>query len=294
MKTVSGFVAGALCAVLLAACGGPTDPTKGARVVNVVAAEDVWADVAAQIGGAHAHVSSLINDPNADPHLFSADALSAGRVARANLAIVNGLGYDDFADKLLAAAPSDRRRVLTIAAVLGASGNPHLWYDAPALPRVARAIAGALAAADPRDAWLFRASAARFVRSLRPLDAAVGAIRARHRGAPVAYTERVAGYLLAAAGLRVLTPAGYAQAIEDGSEPSPGDAQRMTDLIGKRRVKALVYNAQAATSTTQRLRALATRAGVPVVAVTETLPRGERFQAWQTRQARALLKALRG
>jgi zinc/manganese transport system substrate-binding protein len=292
MKTVSGFVMVAVCAVLLAACGGPADPTKGARIVNVVAAEDVWANVAAQIGGRHARVTSLINDPAADPHLFSADALAAGRVSRANLAVVNGLGYDDFANKLLDAAPSSKRRVLTIADVLRASGNPHLWYDAPRLPAVARAIAGALAAQDPRDTALFRAGATRFVRSLRPLDAAIASIRARHRAAPVAYTERVAGYLLDAAGLRVLTPAGYAQAIEDGSEPSPGDAKRMDDLIGARRVRALVYNAQATSTATRGLRALAVRSGVPVVAVTETLPRGERFQAWQARQARALLEAL--
>lgn len=294
MKTVSGFGSLVLCALLLAACGGPSDPTKGARVVNVVAAEDVWADVAAQIGGRHARVTSLISGSNTDPHLFSADARAAGRVSQANLAIINGLGYDDGARKLLDAAPTDRRRVLTIADVLGASGNPHLWYDAPALPKVARAIAAALAAEDPRDAALFRAEAARFERSLRPLDAAIAAIRARHRGAPVAYTERVAGYLLAAAGLHVLTPLGFAQAIEDGSEPSPDDAQRMDDLIGGRRVRALVYNEQTTTTATHRLRALAARSGVPVVDVTETLPRGERFQAWQTRQARALLEALGG
>lgn len=294
MKTVSGLGSLVLCALLLAACGGPPDPTKGARVVNVVAAEDVWANVASQIGGSHAHVTSLISDPNADPHLFSADARAAGRVSQANLAIVNGLGYDDAARKLLDAAPSDRRRVLTIAKVLGTSGNPHLWYDAPALPRVARAIAAALAAEDPRDATLFHEGAARFVRSLRPLDAAIAAIRARHRGTPVVYTERVAGHLLAAAGLRVLTPPGFAQAIEDGSEPSPQDAQRMDDLVGKWRVGALVFNPQATATATQRLRALAARSGVPIVTVTETLPRGERFQAWQTRQARALLRALDG
>jgi zinc/manganese transport system substrate-binding protein len=292
MKTVSGF--GLACALLLAACGGPPDPTKGARVVNVVAAEDVWADVAAQVGGAHAHVRSLISDPNADPHLFSADARAAGRVSQANLAIVNGLGYDDFARKLLDAAPSDKRRVLTVADVVGASGNPHLWYDAPALPQVGRAIARALAAQDPRDAAVFRTGAARFARSLQPLRSAIAAIRLRHRRAPVAYTERVAGYLLAAAGLRVLTPPGFAEAIEDGSEPSPDDVRRMNDLIGKRRVRALVYNEQAATAATQRLRALAKRSGVPVVTVTETLPRGEHLAGWQARQARALLEALGG
>jgi zinc/manganese transport system substrate-binding protein len=110
----------------------------------------------------------------------------------------------------------------------------------------------------------------------------------------VAYTERVAGYLLAAAGLRVLTPSGYARAVEQGSEPGPGDAQRMENLLSRRRVRVLIYNAQATSAATVRLRALAQRAGVPVVPVTETLPRGETYQGWQTRQARALLEALGG
>jgi zinc/manganese transport system substrate-binding protein len=295
MKTVSGFAGAAACALALAACGGPPDPTKGARVVHVVAAENSWGDIAAQVGGRHVKVTSLISDPNSDPHLFSADPRAAARLSQANLAIVNGLGYDDFARKLLDAAPSSRRGVLTIADIVRAPGhdaNPHLWYDAPALPAVARAIAGALAAQDPHDRALFRAGAARFVRSLQPLRDAIAAIRARHRGAPVAYTERLAGYLLDAAGLTVRTPSGYARAIEQGSEPGPGDVQRMDDLLSGRRVRALLYNAQATSLATQRLRALAVRSGVPVVPVTETLPRGESFQSWQSRQAAALLKAL--
>ena len=295
MKTVSGLVGAAACALALAACGGPPDPTKGARIVHVAAAENVWGDIAAQIGGPHAKVTSIISDPNADPHLFSADPRAAARLSQANLAIVNGLGYDDFARKLLDAAPSSRRRVLTIADVVRAPGrdpNPHLWYDARALPAVARAIAGALAAQDPRDRALFRAGAARFVASLRPLRDAIAAIRARHRGEPVVYTERVAGYLVEAAGLTVRTPSGYARAIEQGSEPGPGDVQRMDDLLSGRKVRALIYNSQATSLATQRLRALAARSGVAVVPVTETLPRGESFQSWQARQAGALLKAL--
>lgn len=296
MKTVSGLVA-ALSALLLAACGGPSDPTKGARVVQVVAAESAWGDVAAQIGGRHARVSSIVSDPNVDPHLYSADPRAAARLTRANLAIVNGLGYDEFARKLLAAAPTERRKVLTIADVLrppGPAPNPHLWYDAPRLPAAARAIAQELATLDPRDTALFRAGAARFARSLRPLNETIAAIRARHRGAPVAYTERLPGYLLAAAGLTVRTPQGFARALEQGSEPSPADAQRMYDLFGSRAVRALLYNAQTTSTATRRLLSLAARYGVPVVAVTETLPRGETFQAWQTRQARALLEALDG
>jgi zinc/manganese transport system substrate-binding protein len=298
-KTVSVYVFAVAVAGILAGCGaGPSDPTKGSRVVRVVAAENVWGDVVAQIGGRHASVSSIISDPRADPHLYASNPRDAARLAQANLVVVNGLGYDDFARKLLAAASSSKRRVLTIADVVRPSGgdrNPHLWYDSPRLPAVARAIADALAAQDPRDAGYFRSNAARFVRSLGPLDATLATIRRRHPRAPVAYTERVPGYLLEAAGLTVKSPPAFASAIESGSEPGPGDTQRMDDLVSGHRVDALLYNSQAVTPVTKRLRALAVRSGVPVVAVTETLPRDEpSFQSWQRHQAQALLKALGG
>jgi zinc/manganese transport system substrate-binding protein len=301
MKTVSGFSLAAIVlgAVALTGCaGGPQDPTKGARVVRVVAAENAWGDVAAQIGGRHASVTSLLSDPGADPHLYNSTPRDALRLARANLAIVNGLGYDDFARKLLDVTGSRRRHVLTVADIAGANGrdaNPHLWYDAPRLPEVGRSIADDLAAQDPHDARFFRANAARFVASLQPLLSTLAQIEERHAGAPVAATERVAGPLIAAAGLTDRTPAGFSRAVEDGSEPSPRDTQRMADLISRHGIAALLYNAQAVTPVTQRLRQAALRAGVPVVAVSETMPRSQRtLQGWQRGQARALLKALGG
>src|SRR5438094_142975 len=146
MKTVSGSVL-ALAAALLTACGSsPADPTSGKRVVHVIAAENMWGNIAAQIGGTHAGVASIITDPDADPHLYASNPRDAARLAQANLVIVNGLGYDDFAGKLLAAAPSSKRHVLSIARVLAPSGhdpNPHLWYDVPHLPTAAHAIADA-------------------------------------------------------------------------------------------------------------------------------------------------------
>lgn len=297
MKTVSGFVLAGVAATLLAGCGAqPADPTKGARVVHVVAAENVWGDVIAQVGGRHASVTSVLSDPSADPHLFTANPRDAARLAKANLVVVNGLGYDDFARKLLSASSSARRRVLTVADVIDPPGkdpNPHLWYDVPRLPDIARAFADALAAQDPRDARYFRDNAARFIESLQPLLRAVAAIEGRHPGAPVAYTERVPGYLLDAAGLTNRTPAGFARAVESGSEPGPGDTQRMNDLVSGNEIDALLYNSQAVTPVTKRLRSLASRSGVPVVAMSETLPRGEAsFQGWQLHQAQALFTAL--
>jgi zinc/manganese transport system substrate-binding protein len=263
--------------------------------LDVVAGENVYGDIAAQIGGPRVSVTSVLSDPNADPHLFEPGTAIGLDVARAAVVIQNGLGYDTFMNRLEAAAPKSRRVQLTVANVLGISGadaNPHLWYDVPALPRIAAAIEQALVQADPKGSAAYRAGLARFDRSLAPLRSVVAAIRARHAGAPVAYTEPVPGYLVAAASLRNLAPAGFTRAIEDGTEPAPAAVAQMLALVHDHRVRVLLYNSQAVSPITVRIRAAARTAGVPVVAVTETLPPRQTFQSWQVGQARALQVAL--
>jgi zinc/manganese transport system substrate-binding protein len=193
------------------------------------------------------------------------------------------------------AAPSKTRDVVTIADVLGVHGkdaNPHLWYDVPQLDRIAGAIAAALERADPRHASAYRGRLSRFERSLGPLRRQVASIRTRYHGAPVAYTEPVPGYLVAAAGLRNLAPDSFTRPIEEGTEPSPSAIAAMSDLVARHRIRALLYNAQAVSPITARLRADARSNGIPVVPVNETLPSGLGFQQWQTDQARALAAAL--
>jgi zinc/manganese transport system substrate-binding protein len=296
-KTLAGYLA--LAAVLaagvvaLAATGTSGRPSGGP--VPVVAAENAYGSIAAQIGGRHVAVTSILRDPAADPHLFTADTQTGLDVARAALVIENGAGYDTFMGKLEDAAPSGGRVVVTVADVLGVHGtdaNPHLWYDVPRLGRVAAAIAAGLERADPRHRADYRAGLGRFERRLAPLEREVASIRARDGGAPVAYTEPVAGYLLAAAGLRSLTPPAFSRAIEDGSEPTAAAVADMTGLLTGHRVRALLVNTQAVSPITSRIRSAAAAAGIPVVGVTETLPAGETFQAWQLRQARSLARAL--
>jgi zinc/manganese transport system substrate-binding protein len=287
----------AAAGMAVSGCGSVRPPaTPG--VVRVVAGENSWGNVAAQIGGRHAAVTSIISSPNTDPHLYEADVANAVAVAEAGLVIENGAGYDAFLSQLLGATSHRGRIVVSVQGVLGANGpgvNPHLWYDLPRVPRVAAAIEAALARLDPRDASAFAANLARFDRSLLPLDAVITQIRRRYPGAPVAYTERVPGYLLAAAGLRVLTPAGFAAAIEDGVDPGPADTAAMGELMAGRKVRVLLYNAQAVSPATQHVRGLARQEGIPVVAVYETMPPAYRsYQAWQLAQASALLRALGG
>jgi zinc/manganese transport system substrate-binding protein len=276
----------------LGACGGSAGSSDG---LAVVAAENVYGDIVSQIGGSYVSVASVLSDPNADPHLFEPGTSNGLAVAKARLVVQNGAGYDTFMSKLESAAPSSKRIVVTIADVLGVHGrdaNPHLWYDVPSLGRIAGAIASGLERADPGHAGAYRAGLTRFRDSLAPLRREVSRIRARFSGAPVAYTEPVPGYLLAAAGLRNLAPEAFARAIEDGSEPAPQALKAMYDLISQRRIHVLLYNSQAVSPITKRLRDLARSDGIPVVPVTETLPADRTFQQWQLAQARALESAL--
>jgi zinc/manganese transport system substrate-binding protein len=278
--------------LLLSACGSST--RAGGRL-DVVAAENVYGNIASQIGGPHVSITSLLTSPTADPHLFEPSTSSGLAVADAKVVLQNGLGYDAFMTRLESAAPSKDRVVVTMADVLGVHGtdaNPHLWYDGPKLDRIAVAIAAAFARADPRHAPAYRRGLKRFERSLAPLRREVATIRARFHGAPVAVTEPVPGYLVSAAGLRNLAPDSFTRPLEEGTEPSASAVATMSQLVAQHRIRVLVCNAQAVSPLTTRLRAAAQNAGIPVVPVTETLPPHLTFQQWQLDQARALAAAL--
>jgi zinc/manganese transport system substrate-binding protein len=278
--------------LLLSACGSST---RTGGKLDVVAAENTYGDIAAQIGGSHVRVTSLLTSPSADPHLFELGTLSGLAVSDAKVVLQNGLGYDAFMTRLENSGPSKSRSVVTMADVLGVHGkdaNPHLWYDVPRLDRVAGSITGALEHADPKHASAYRARLSRFERSLGPLRREVGKIRARYHGAPVAYTERVPGYLVAAAGLRNLAPDSFTRLIEEGTEPPPSAVAAMHSLVSQHKIRVLLYNSQTVSPITARLRDAAQSAGIPVVPVTETLPPHLTFQQWQLEQARALAAGL--
>ena len=261
----------------------------------MVAAENFWGDIAGQLGGSAVSVTSLITNPNADPHLFETDATDAAKLAQARVVIENGAGYDGWMSSLLG-ADSGHPTVVNAAHVLhiaGSDPNPHLWYDIPEVPKVAAAISAALTKADPKDAATFRRNLERFDTSLDPLTTELAAIRSKFAHAPIAYTERVPGYALAAADLTVKTPPGFAGAIEDGEDPGPADTLAMEQLLTKHQVDVLLYNVQTVTPVTTQVRALAEKDGVAVVGVSETMPASDRsYQQWQLSQLTALFDAL--
>ncbi len=289
-------IAVVLTVAALAGCGGAGVGSAGSGKLDVVAAEDFWGSIAAQLGGNRVAVTSIVSNPAADPHDYEPTAEDARTMAGAQLAIVNGIGYDAWASKLLAADPGAGRTVLTVGDVLGLKegDNPHQWYSPPSVQRVIDRIVADYEQADPADASYFEARRRHFesvdLASYRHL---ISAIRSRYAGTPVGASESIFAALAPSLGLRLLTPAGFLDAVSEGTDPTPADRVTAESQIADGRIAVWVYNSQNATPDVQRLNDAARAAGVPIATVTETLtPEGSSFEAWQARELRGLIAAL--
>lgn len=262
--------------------------------LKLVAAENFWGNIASQIGGERIEVTSIVSDPTTDPHLFETGARDIVAITNADIVVLNGRGYDDFIKNALATSPKANRVVIVAADTLKPNGdNPHIWYDVPGVAVVASRIEQELSKKDPAGSAVYKANLAAFVDSMQPLLDRLSAIKARYPDAPVAYTERVPGYLIERAGFVVKSPDSFATAIEEGNEPSPSDQASLLALIEQKQIRILFYNAQAESPVTQAIRQAAVANTIPVVAITETMPPGYiNYQAWQLAQLDAVWQAL--
>jgi zinc/manganese transport system substrate-binding protein len=285
-------------AVVAAGCTGSTGASTSSKpgVINAIGTENEYADVLSQIGGAYVHVSSILDNPNTDPHTFEASPSVAEEVSGAELIVQNGAGYDTFMDSIEAASPDPRRKVLVVQQLLGLPGstpNPHLWYDPKTMPVAAKAMAAALSALDPAHAAYFAANLASFDASLKPWSAAIAAFRAKYAGTPVAVTEPVADYMLQAMGMDIRTPWLFQADIMNGVDPSPQDISLEEGFFSRHQVKVFCYNQQVVDPLTTSIRLMALADGVPVVGVYETMPTpGYDYQSWMMAELNAVVKAL--
>ncbi|MEM5401544.1 metal ABC transporter solute-binding protein [Paraburkholderia unamae] len=269
----------------------------GSDTIPVVAAENFYGDVVKQIGGNYVDVTSILSNPDQDPHLFEASPKTARALQNARVVVYNGADYDPWMTKLLGATGAGKngtsRTTIVAADLVGkkAGDNPHLWYDPKTMPAVARAVSAALGAADPAHKSVYDANLATFLASLQPVDAKVAALRARYQGQPVTATEPVFGYMSDAIGLDMRNLRFQLAAMND-TEASASDIAAFERDLRERRVRVLIYNSQATEALTRRMLALAKQSKVPSVSVTETQPAGVNFQQWMLAQLDSLDKAL--
>lgn len=284
-------------AIGLAGCGSPEpNEESSSGKLRVVAAENFWGSVAAQLGGAKVDVQSIIVNPDTDPHSYEPTAEDARTMAGARMAIVNGIGYDEWASHLSAANPSSERAVLDVGSLLGLrqGDNPHQWYSPAHLHAVIDRIVVDYDRLRPVDAGYFAQRKKVFETvGLARYNELIRQIKARYTGVPVGYSESIFQPLGEALGLKLLTPYGFAKAIAEGTEVSAQDKQTVDRQVSSRQVKVWVFNSQNVTPDVQRVNELARAARIPIATLTETLsPASATFERWQVVQLERLRSAL--
>lgn len=283
---------------LLSACGGSSTATPGgsssSTAISVVAAENFYGDITRQLGGSHVSVTSILSDPNVDPHLYESNVQTAETVSKAQLVIENGLGYDTWMDQLLAASPKSGRIVLVAGNIANhkLTDNPHVWYGFDNVTTIAQAITGALKKLDSNDASTFDSNLAAFNQSLMPLEQKISAINSKYAGTPVALTETIYLYQSTPEGLDVLTPFEFEKAIAEGNDPPANTVTTTNDQITRKQVKVLIYNVQTVTPITTNLQNEARSLNIPIVPVSETMPPAKTYQTWMMDQLDTLEQAL--
>jgi zinc/manganese transport system substrate-binding protein len=284
-------IAAALSLIFAVAQAFPASAAGG--LIAVVAAENFYGDIARQIGGDRIAVVSIMSNPDQDPHLFEVTPGIVRQVTTARVVILNGANYDSWMEKLLAAAPRRERSVIDAAQLIGykAGGNPHLWYAPGTMPTVATAIAAALAEADRDHAEEYAARLKATLSSLATIARRVEELKVKHAGTAVTATEPVFGPMADALALTMKNQR-FQLAVMNDTEPSARDVAAFESDLNNRRVKVLIYNSQASGKLTDRLRNIASKAKIPIVGVTETMPASISYQKWLLEELEMLDKAI--
>ena len=290
---------GAVTALAASACAttAPGSASGSGGKIFVVAAENFWGSIAAQLGGTKVVETSIISNPQTDPHSYEPTAADARTIAGARLFIQNGIGYDtSWAPGLVAANPSSSRTVLTVGNVLGlADGdNPHQWYSHASVYAVIDAITADYQKIDPAEASYFAQRKAVFEDStLAEYNKLETEIRDEYAGTPIGASESIVSPLATTLGLDMLTPYSFLKDISEGTDPTTADKALIDQQIRNKQIKVYVYNSQNSTPDIQAQVALARQQGIPVTTVTETLsPAGDSFQQWMVGELQGLQTAL--
>jgi zinc/manganese transport system substrate-binding protein len=284
-----------LLAAVLGGCASTAASAGSAGVINVVAAENFWGSIAAQLGGAKVHVISIVSDPNTDPHEYESSPADARELAGAEYVILNGAGYDDWADKLLSAQPESGRRVLTVATLLGKKDgdNPHFWYNPAYVFAVMSRITADYKAIDPGEASYFSSQYAFVQQAFAPYRERLAYVRQHFAGEQVAATESIFQYMAQYLHLDLVTPYPFMEAVAEGNDPPAQSEATFVNQIQAKAFRVLVYNVQTVTPLTTTMKEQTAAQDIPVIGVSETIqPPIATFQDWMDGELDSLINAL--
>ncbi len=282
--------------IYVSACGSEASPTNSSssKTINVVAAENFYGDMVKQLGGGSVSVTSILSDPNVDPHEYQSNFQDTKAISNADLVIKNGDGYDSWIDQLLSAQPNTHRIVLTGADIADHKlpDNPHVWYGIDNVQTIAKAITATLKKLDSTDASTFDKNLTTFLNSLNTIQEKITSLKAKYNGTPVGLTETIYLYQTQPIGLNVLTPLEFEKAIAEGNDPPADTVTTANDQVSKKLIKVLISNEQTITPITTNLQTVAKSLNIPIIPITETMPPGKTYQTWMMDQLNTLQQAL--
>jgi zinc/manganese transport system substrate-binding protein len=269
--------------------------TNNTKPLQIVAAENFWGSLISQLGGTHVQVLSIVSDPNADPHEYESSADNARAIADADYIIVNGAGYDTWADKLIGAGTKQNSKVLSVAKLLQKKegDNPHFWYSPDYVNRVVKQMELDLISLDPVNTAYYEQNYANLQSSLGQYQNRIAKIKQQFNGTQVAATEDIFEYLAEPAGLNLVSPPAFTHAVAEGNDPPAASVVEFEAQLKSRNVSILVYNQQTASPVTENMKKLAAAQGIPVIGITETIqPPDVSFQDWMSSELIAIQNGL--
>jgi len=271
-----------------------TDTAKTAKL-KIVAAENFYGEVAIAVGGEQVEVTSILNNPETDPHDFEPTPEASKAVHDAKVIIYNGVGYDEWMKKLIDASGDAANKTL-IAVGSDVAGkkegdNEHVWYNPETMPSYAKLLAEKLGKLDPAHSEQYKKQADTYIASLAGFTSLVKELK-QASPVPIAVSEPVFDYMADALNLNV-TDKKFEMAAEEETDPAPADVAQLQNDIKDKKIKMFINNIQASSTTVKNMVDLAAKSRLPVIEVTETLPAGKNYSQWMIDQLNQIKAALK-
>ena len=294
MKRLLAGMRVALLAIFAVACGSngaAKQSSSNGSKIQVVASLDFYGEVAKAVGGNKVSVQSIINNPAVDPHDYEPTTKVGKSVASADLVVASGIGYDGWMDKVVKSADKSKNYLRVADDLMNKKegDNEHIWYDPRTMPKLANTLADKFAKKDPADKATFKANAKKYIASLDDLNTLINKLKSKVNGQLVDVSEPVFGYALDYLGYKV-NDDHFSKSTEDGTDYSAKDIHGIETDIKEKKIAFFVNNIQASSKTVNQLVKLAEQNNVPVLKVTETLPKGKNYRTWMTSQYQQLEK----
>ena len=244
----------ALCLLLLA------QPAAAQQKLKAIASFSILADIVTQIGGDRVEVRTLV-PAMGDAHVYQPTPSDARAVAGADVLVSNGLNFETWLDRLIAATNYKGRRIVAAEGITprqmsghhhghdhggrhdhgktGIEDDPHVWHDLARMQVYVATIAEGLAAADAGNAAHYRQRGAAYAAELRQLDAWAAA---QFAAVPKSYRKAITqhdafGYLADRYEVEFLA----AQGVTTESEASAEGIARLIRQIKRNRVQAIFF-----------------------------------------------------